>query len=155
VEGVNTPLTSRVSGIREIREREFNIETCEVASSENARRKVNIASRGFVKGRCQGWMPQLAKWRVARGASVKPSRWSRVEGADREELYPFRDLGYREIGKEESGASTHELASCELRQAPLELGLGHSVVVAWKRGASCLVLFAQGSFRKDLWIDNL
>jgi hypothetical protein len=108
------PLTSRVSGIREIREREFNPSTCEVASSENARRKVNIASRGFMKGRCQGRMPQLAKWRVARGASVKLSWWSRVEGADRGELYPFHDLGYREIGKEESGASTHELASGEL-----------------------------------------
>jgi hypothetical protein len=33
-----------------------------------------------------------------------------VEGADRGELYPFRDLGYREIGKEESGVSTRELA---------------------------------------------
>jgi hypothetical protein len=57
------PLTSRVSGIREIREREFNPSTCEVASSENARGKANIASRGFVKGRCQGWTPQLAKLR--------------------------------------------------------------------------------------------
>jgi hypothetical protein len=43
---------------------------------------------------------------------------------------PFRDLGYREFGKEESGASTHELVSCEFQQAPLELGLGHSTVVA-------------------------
>jgi hypothetical protein len=55
------PLTSRVSGIREIRARELDIETREVASSENARRKVNIASRGFVKGRCQGWTLELAK----------------------------------------------------------------------------------------------
>jgi hypothetical protein len=42
---------------------------------------------------------------------------------------------------------------CELRQVPLGLGLGHSVVVAWRGWSSCLVLFAQGSFRKDLWID--
>jgi hypothetical protein len=48
----------------------------------------------------------------------------------KEELYPFRDLGYRRIEKEESGVTIHELASCELRQVPLELGLGHSVVVA-------------------------
>ena len=66
VEGVNTPLTSRVSGIHEIREREFNPSIHEVASSENMRRKVNIASWGFMKGRCQDWMLQLAKWRVAR-----------------------------------------------------------------------------------------
>jgi hypothetical protein len=53
----------------------------------------------------------------------------------KEELYPFRDLGYREIEKEESGVTTHELTSCELQQAPLELGLGHSAVVARKGGA--------------------
>jgi hypothetical protein len=64
------PLTSRISGIREIRAQEFDIETRKVASSENARRKVNITSRGFVKGRCQGWTPQLVKVRVARGASA-------------------------------------------------------------------------------------
>jgi hypothetical protein len=46
-EGVNTPLTSHVSGIHEIRARELDIETCEVASSENARRKVNIRFSGF------------------------------------------------------------------------------------------------------------
>jgi hypothetical protein len=56
-------LTSRFLGICEIREQEFNPLTCEVASSENARGKANIASRGFVKGRCQGWTPQLAKLR--------------------------------------------------------------------------------------------
>jgi hypothetical protein len=27
-----------------------------------------------------------------------------------EELYPFRDLGYRKVGEEESGVTTHELA---------------------------------------------
>jgi hypothetical protein len=32
-----------------------------------------------------------------------------MEGTDRRELYPFCDLGYREIGKEESRASTREL----------------------------------------------
>jgi hypothetical protein len=53
----------------------------------------------------------------------------------KEELYPFRDLGYRGIEKEELGVTTHELVSCELRQAPLELGLGHSTVVARKGGA--------------------
>jgi hypothetical protein len=36
----------------------------------------------------------------------------------------------------------------ELRQAPLGIGLGHSVVVAWERWSSRLVLFAQGSYRK-------
>jgi hypothetical protein len=56
------PLTHRFSGIREIREREFNPSTCEVASSENVRGKDNIASWDFVKGRCQGWMTQLVKW---------------------------------------------------------------------------------------------
>jgi hypothetical protein len=49
-----------------------------------------------------------------------------------EEPYLYRHFGYREIGKEESGASTHELASCKLQQAPLELGLGHSIVVTRK-----------------------
>jgi hypothetical protein len=112
--GFNTLLTSCVSGICEIREREFNPSTCKVASSENARRKVNITSRGFVKGRCQSWMPQLPKWLVARGASIKLSGWSRVEGTDRGELYPFRDLGYRKIGRVESGALTHELVSGKL-----------------------------------------
>jgi hypothetical protein len=70
VEGVNTPLTSHVSGIREIRVRELDPSTREVASSENERRKVNIASRGFVKERCQGWTFELAKWRVVRSASA-------------------------------------------------------------------------------------
>jgi hypothetical protein len=70
-----------------------------------------------------------------------------------EEPYPYQHFGYREIGREESGATTHELASCELQQAPLESGLGHSVVVAWGERSSFLVLFAQGSFPKDLWID--
>jgi hypothetical protein len=42
-------LTSCVSGIREIREREFNPSTCEVASSENVRGKANIASWGFMR----------------------------------------------------------------------------------------------------------
>jgi hypothetical protein len=117
------PLTSRVSGIREIREREFNPSTREVASSENARRKVNIASQGFVKGRCQGWMPQLAKWRVARGASVKLSRWSRMEGTDkRGELYPFRDLGYREIGKGRVGSL--DSRTRELRVVTSTFGIG-------------------------------
>jgi hypothetical protein len=36
----------------------------------------------------------------------------------------------------------------ELRQVPLGIGLGHSAVVAWERWSSCLVLFAQGSYRK-------
>jgi hypothetical protein len=53
----------------------------------------------------------------------------------KEELYPFRDLGYRGIEKEELGVTTHELASCKLRQASLELGLGHNAVVARKGGA--------------------
>jgi hypothetical protein len=56
-EGVNTLLTSRVSGIREIRARELDIETCEVASSENARgeKSTSLLEGEFVKGRCQGW----------------------------------------------------------------------------------------------------
>jgi len=58
------------------------------------------------------------------------------------------------IEKEELGVTTHELLSGELRQEPLELGLGHSVVVTQRRQSSCLVLFAQGSYSKDLWIDN-
>ena len=72
-EGVDTPLTSRISRIHEIRARELDIETCEVAISENMRRKVNIASRGFVKGRCQGWTLEPMKVRVAKGASAHPS----------------------------------------------------------------------------------
>jgi hypothetical protein len=67
-------------------------------------------------------MPQLVKWRVARGASVKTSRWSHAEGADRKELYPYRGFGYREIEKELSRASTHELVSGDLQQAPNEIG---------------------------------
>jgi hypothetical protein len=39
-----------------------------------------------------------------------------MEGANRGELYPFHDLGYNEIRKEDSGGSTHKLASCKLRQ---------------------------------------
>jgi hypothetical protein len=42
-------LTSRVSGIHEIREREFNPSTCKVTSSENTRGKADIASQGFVR----------------------------------------------------------------------------------------------------------
>jgi hypothetical protein len=87
------------------------------------RGKANIASRGFVKGRCQGWTQQLEKWKVARGASIKLSWWSRMEGAERGELYPFHDLRYREIVKEDSGALTHELASCELRQVPFGVNI--------------------------------
>jgi hypothetical protein len=62
-------------------------------------------------------MLQLVKWRVARGASDKPSRWSHAEGADIREPYPYRHFGYREIGKEKSRASTRELAKiAKLRQ---------------------------------------
>jgi hypothetical protein len=46
-----------------------------------------------------------------------------------EEPYPYWHFGYCEIGKEESGAMTHELASCELRQAPWNLAL---VIVLWR-----------------------
>jgi hypothetical protein len=62
VEGVNTPLTSHVLGIREIRVRELDPSTHKVMSSDNERRKVNITSRGFVKERCQGWTFKLVKW---------------------------------------------------------------------------------------------
>jgi hypothetical protein len=48
------PLTSWVSRIHEIREREFNPSTCEVTNRENARGNANIASRGLLRGRCQG-----------------------------------------------------------------------------------------------------
>jgi hypothetical protein len=61
VEGVNTLLTSRVSGICEIRARELDATTHEVASRNNARGKANITSRGFVKGRYQGWTLEIAK----------------------------------------------------------------------------------------------
>jgi hypothetical protein len=64
---------------------------------------------------------QLAKWRVARGASDKPSRWSRMEGADIREPYPYRHFGYREFGKKESGVSTRELA--RLRVATSAFGI--------------------------------
>jgi hypothetical protein len=66
--GVNAPLIFRVSGIRGVRARELDATTREVASSENARGKINVASQWFVKGRCQGWTLQLARWRVARNA---------------------------------------------------------------------------------------
>jgi hypothetical protein len=72
------PLTSHVSGIREIREREFNPSTCEVASSGNARGKANIASRGFVKGRCQGWIPQHASGEVTEESEPSIGRRARV-----------------------------------------------------------------------------
>jgi hypothetical protein len=39
-------------------------------SSENKRRKVNITSWGFVKGRHQGWMPQLTKVKIVKSAST-------------------------------------------------------------------------------------
>jgi hypothetical protein len=70
VEGVNTPLTSHILGIHEIRVCELDPSTHEVTSSENERRKVNIASQGFVKESCQGWTFELVKWRVARSASA-------------------------------------------------------------------------------------
>jgi hypothetical protein len=73
----------QVSGIREIRVRELDPLTREVGSSENERRKVNIASRRFMKERCQGWTFKLAKSRVARSASTYPSWWSHEEGDDR------------------------------------------------------------------------
>jgi hypothetical protein len=73
VEGVNTSLTFHVSRICEIRARELDIETHEVARSKNVRRKVNITSQGFVKGRCQGWTLEPMKVRVAKGASAHPS----------------------------------------------------------------------------------
>jgi hypothetical protein len=68
--GVNTLLTSHVSGPREIRERKFEPSTHEVVSSENERRKVNIASKGFRKERCQGWTFELVKVREVRSASA-------------------------------------------------------------------------------------
>jgi hypothetical protein len=44
------------------------------------------------------------KWRVARGASVKPSQWSRAEGADKGRSHTRIDIsGIAKIGKEESG----------------------------------------------------
>jgi hypothetical protein len=42
----------------------------------------------------------------------------------------------------------------DLRQAPSLLGFGHSAVVTQRSWSSHLVLFAQGSFQKDLWIDR-
>jgi hypothetical protein len=115
--GVNASLTSRISGIREIREREFNPSTCKAASSENARRKVNIASRGFVKGRCQGWMPQVTKWRIERGDSVKISWWSCVEGADIGELYPFMISSIARLRRKnwESQLTNSQVVSCDKR----------------------------------------
>jgi hypothetical protein len=47
--GVNTPLTSRVLGTREKRERRFEPSTREVTSSENERRKVKSRLSGFGK----------------------------------------------------------------------------------------------------------
>jgi hypothetical protein len=70
------------------------------------------------------------------------------------ELYPFCDFGYREIGKEDSGASTHELARS--RDFDKRLWVRPLVIALWSLGekqSSRLVLFAQGSFGKDLWID--
>jgi hypothetical protein len=39
-----------------------------------------------------------------------------------EEPYPFHDFGYREIGKEESGASTHELARSRVVTSAFGIG---------------------------------
>jgi hypothetical protein len=47
----------------------------------------------------------------------------------KEELYPFRDLGYREIGEEESGVTTRELA--RLRAAKRTCG---SIELRFQRG---------------------
>jgi hypothetical protein len=55
-------------------------------------------------------MLKLVKERVARGASAYPSWQSCLEGADRRELYPFRNPGYRRIEKEDLNASTCKLA---------------------------------------------
>jgi hypothetical protein len=68
--GVNTPLISHVLRIQEIREQNLDPSIHEVASSENERIKVNVASRGFRKERCQGWTFELAKAREARSAST-------------------------------------------------------------------------------------
>jgi hypothetical protein len=70
-----------------------------------------------------------------------------------EEPYLYRHFGYREIGKEESGVSTHELARSRVTTSTFwNWAL---VIVLWshEKWSSRLVLFAQGSFRKDLWID--
>jgi hypothetical protein len=45
-----------------------------------------------VKGRCQGWTLKLVKVQVVRGASIKPSRWSCVEGADKGRSYTHIDI---------------------------------------------------------------
>jgi hypothetical protein len=83
-EGVNTPLTSHILGICEIRGRELNPSTRKVVSRMNKERNVNLSSRGFMKGRCKGWTLKIVKWRVARRVEFKPSRWSHTEGDERE-----------------------------------------------------------------------
>jgi hypothetical protein len=63
------------------------------------------------------------KWRVARGASVKLSQWSRARKAlTKEELYPFRDLGYRRIG--EGRVESHDSRTRELRVVTSAFGIG-------------------------------
>jgi hypothetical protein len=87
------PLTSHVSGIREIRECEFNTSTCEVVNSENARGKANIASRGFVKGRCQGWAPRLSEWRSrekVRTIHLRKDRWQKSRNLANSEVRKMR-----------------------------------------------------------------
>jgi hypothetical protein len=55
-----------------------------------------------MKERCQGWTLKLAKVRVARGASVKSSRWSHVEGADKGRSHTHIDtLGIMNLEDEE------------------------------------------------------
>jgi hypothetical protein len=137
-----------------IRAQRLNPSTREVASSENVRRKVNIASRGFMKGRYQGWTCQtreVASRKKVIALSLAGGHVRKV--LTKEEPYPFRDFGYCRIGGGRVGVSTHELVSHELRQAPLELGSVHSAVVTWGERSLRLVFFAHGSFPKDLWID--
>jgi hypothetical protein len=113
--GVNAPLTSHVLGIHGIRASKFNPWTCEVLSSENARRIINIASRGFMKERCQDLMLQLMKWRVVRSEKRKSI------------VADFRISGFQRRRARELDASTCEVMSSEKCQREVLKESGPSI----------------------------
>jgi hypothetical protein len=119
--GFNTPLTSRVSGTREIRERKFEPSTREVTSSEYERRKVNITSRGFGrKGAKVGSLNSRRRERrevlVLSLAGGRARRALMEERAITTSRSRVSGIWRGRVGSHDS--QTHEIASC--RKGPVD-----------------------------------
>jgi hypothetical protein len=84
--------------------------------------------------------------------AVIPSLWLYVEGANRRSYTHITISGIGGLEKEESRASTHELARSRVVKGACVKAL---VRVLWSLGggeAHALCMFAQVWFLKDLWI---